>query len=199
MEISEDKLIVKQKAELAEAIFGLETKNKYRVLTLENQEKCLAYEKSNFFARLFLKKTRPLIIEIVNKENSKLLEIKKKFAFILPKFEVFDKNNQKLGYITPRFQWFKMKIEICDKNNKVLFVLMSKFFKPWTIKIFSAEQNFVTDKEVALISKKWSGFGKEIFTDADNFLVDFGQIKENSHKELILAASFAVDLYAFER
>ncbi len=69
----------------------------------------------------------------------------------------------------------------------------SPLWKPWT---YPFSQNGV---EVACIRKKFSGALSELFTDKDNFKIEYrrSDIGENERR-LILAASIFVDLMYFE-
>ena len=52
----------------------------------------------------------------------------------------------------------------------------------------------------ALIQKKWSGMLKEIFLDADNFMIEFKSESLTENERLImLACSVFTDLQYFER
>ena len=52
--------------------------------------------------------------------------------------------------------------------------------------------------EVGRISKKWGGAMKEVFTDADNFGVQFPAEWEPPLKALFLGAVFLIDFVHFE-
>lgn len=67
---------------------------------------------------------------------------------------------------------------------------------PWTFNIYKSK---VIENSLSLITKKWSGIGKEMFTDADNFLIDFDKITEENDKKRILALALIIDLFVFER
>ena len=79
-----------------------------------------------------------------------------------------------------------------ERLVELLATLRGPFFKPWT---FHIEQN---GQEVGLIQKRWSGFGKELFTDADNFGVTFGDVQDARLRTLIVAATFLLDFVHFE-
>jgi uncharacterized protein YxjI len=140
-----------------------------------------------------------LKIHIVDSNNSDLLLIEKGFAFFLPKFVVYDSDKSKVAEIKTRFKMPGTHKEIYDKDGTLIFESISKMMHPWTFRIFKGNSPKNEGHEVALITKKWSGGGKEIFTYADNFLVDFKSVSSKSDKELILALAFAIDLTVFER
>ena len=51
----------------------------------------------------------------------------------------------------------------------------------------------------ALISKRWGGGLREIFTDADTFMVDFGNgIWTEEQRQVIFAAAMSIDFDFFE-
>ncbi|EFA84145.1 hypothetical protein PPL_03219 [Heterostelium album PN500] len=52
--------------------------------------------------------------------------------------------------------------------------------------------------EVGEIEKKWSGWKKELFTDADNFFINFPPDSSSQQKALLLGALFLVDYLFFE-
>ena len=50
--------------------------------------------------------------------------------------------------------------------------------------------------EYAHVSKKWSGFGKELFTSADNYMLSINEKveKDDPIRLLILAAVMCIDM-----
>ena len=53
---------------------------------------------------------------------------------------------------------------------------------------------------VATIRKRWSNLTQELFTDADNFGVEFEpSLTDGRLRQLVLAATLAIDLLHFER
>ncbi|KAG8428903.1 hypothetical protein GDO86_018931 [Hymenochirus boettgeri] len=54
-------------------------------------------------------------------------------------------------------------------------------------------------RSVGLISKQWSGLPKEIFTDADNFGIQFPKDLDVKMKAVLLGACFLLDYVFFER
>lgn len=55
------------------------------------------------------------------------------------------------------------------------------------------------DVEVGRISKEWSGFVKEAFTDADNFGIQFPEDLDVRMKAVCLGACFLIDMMFFEK
>uniref|UniRef100_UPI004048EA4F phospholipid scramblase-related protein n=1 Tax=Flavobacterium sp. TaxID=239 RepID=UPI004048EA4F len=84
---------------------------------------------------------------------------------------------------------FGVKFEIHDANDRHLCTLQGK----WTGWDFKFLQH---NKEIATVSKKWAGIGKEFFTSADNYVlnIDNSVGAEDPIRQLILAAIMCIDM-----
>jgi len=192
MDIPQKKLFVKQKVETLEILTGFETKNKYRVMDDQQKDFLYAYEESNFLARQFLSRYRPLKIIIIDNNKAPQLTIERPFFWLRSSHTVKTADGQVLGYIRQKDWFLKLSFDVFDSSDKLLFNASSRKFRYWTYHVIKDGQ------EVGLVAKKWSGILKEGFTDADNFLIDFGTITDNKEKQLLLAAAFAIEVRAFE-
>ena len=116
------------------------------------------------------------------------------FRFFFLVFTVLNNENDKLGRIQQRFGIIKKKFDVFDSNDQLILRMRSGFFSFWT---FPFEN--LNGIEQASVQKKWSGFLKELFLDADNFLIEYKDqsLSENDRK-LIMAASVFTDLQYFE-
>ncbi|PIN69581.1 hypothetical protein COV93_04870 [Candidatus Woesearchaeota archaeon CG11_big_fil_rev_8_21_14_0_20_43_8] len=191
IEIKESNLTIKQIIEPLEIFTSISTKNKYEIEDQNSKPLYYAYEVSNFFMNQLLNKHRPLKMVIVDNDKNIQMTIEKAFHFLKARYMVKDNKENIIGYIRQR-RWFITKsFDICDKDDMAYYTCTAKFPHLWTFKIFQQEMH------VGTILKKWSGIGKEAFTDADNFQINYANIKE--HKHLVLAAAFAIDLSVFER
>ena len=55
-------------------------------------------------------------------------------------------------------------------------------------------------KKVANIAKKWGGALREVFTNADAFLIDYGAANWKAHERaVIFAAAISIDFDFFEQ
>ena len=76
-----------------------------------------------------------------------------------------------------------------DKNNTKLCTLKGK----WT----SWDFKFVLEnEEFAQVSKQWAGLGKELFTSADNYILNISDKvpADNPIRQLILGAVMCIDM-----
>lgn len=185
-----NKVIVKQKVEPIEIFTGFETKNRYRIISETGQELLFAYEESNFFAKQFLGMIRPLKMHFIDNSKNEMFSFERKLFFIRARQEVRN-NSGPIGSINQKKWFLSASFEVLV-NNQVKYTIEMKFPHIWTYNIMQNGQ------QVGQIKKKWSGIGKEMFTDADNFLVDFGTI-DSKDRSLLLAGALVVDVRNFER
>ncbi|WP_224248563.1 phospholipid scramblase-related protein [Hyalangium gracile] len=189
-------LRVQQKKEWGEILTGFETRNKYQVVGEDGQPVFFAGEVEGglgaLLTRLFLKANRPFTMELKTPDGATLLRLKRPWRWWFAHLDVEDGSGRPLGAIQQRFAFFERLYEVHGPSGEVLATLRGPFFKPWTFNI--EEQG----REVGKIQKKWSGFGKEMFTDADSFGVTFGDVRDPRLRSLVVAATFLIDFVHFE-
>jgi uncharacterized protein YxjI len=63
------------------------------------------------------------------------------------------------------------------------------------------ELGMQNEVELAKVSKKWAGLGKEMFTTADNYMLEIsGKVEQNNPlRILILAAVMCIDMVLKEK
>ena len=148
----------------------------------------------NFFFKIIrmffndFKRMTPFEIEIHGLNGEKVLRVKKTFTLFLSKVEVFDENNRMIGLLKQKFS-LKGKFEILDPIGNIICNLKGNLVG-WNFKFFK------DDKELGLVTKKWSGIGKEMFTSADNYILEIKDIveKTSSVRLLILASVICIDM-----
>ena len=67
-------LTVSQQAEALQIITGLETENRYRIVDESGEPILFAYEESGFMSRQFLAGRRPMTINVVDREGTRVLK-----------------------------------------------------------------------------------------------------------------------------
>jgi uncharacterized protein YxjI len=189
-------IAVKQVRELAE-LFGFETRNKYQILSGETAIGYAAEQQKSLFGFLFrqaLGHWRTYDILIFDMSRQIYVKVHHPFRFFFHRLEVTDSNDQSIGAIQQRFAIFSKSFDLEDPRGKVILEMRSPFWKFWTFP-FTRQ-----GRKVAVILKKWSGALYELFTDRDNFYLEFSDasLKEND-RQLLLAAALFIDLRYFER
>lgn len=189
-----EELHVVQRKELAE-LFGYESRNKYEI-RLGGQPWLYAVEQGRDFLgmlmRQFLGHARTFEIHVFDTARTQLLRIVHPFRFFFQRLDVFGAAGESIGAIQQRFSIFHKRFDVLDPSGRVLLEVASPIWKPWTFTFREGGQ------DRAVVEKKWSGLGKELFTDADNFRVGFSAGLAQPTKILVLAAALFVDLQYFE-
>ncbi len=190
-------VIVQQRRELAE-LFGFETRNKYEVY---DQDKnvigyCAEQQKGllGFLFRQFLGHWRKFEIHFFDINRNEVMYTKHPFRFFFQEFHVYNAQNAMIGFAKQRWGLLTKKFDVYNEREELILEMRSGFFSFWTFPLLNSQGT-----ERALIQKKWSGFLKEMFLDADNFMVSFKDPSLTQNERLIvLAMSVFTDLQYFE-
>jgi uncharacterized protein YxjI len=184
---------VKQQKEWGEILSGFETKNKFMIYTETGQELFYAAEESSFFARMFFKTGRPFTMHVLSKQGEPVLKLLRPWRFWLSEMTVFAADGQILGTIKQHFRIFSREFSVFDNSGFKIFGIYGSLLHPWTFRVLKNSQ------EVGKILKKWSGLGKEMFTDADNFNISFPDQANPGQKSVLMGALFLIDMLYFEK
>lgn len=173
----------------------LKAANNYDILDPETQEIIMECreEKLGFFTKVLrfteYKRMTPFDIIIRDKNNNQVIRVKRGVSLFLSKVEVFDENDTIVGMFKQKLFSIGGAFTVLDPQEYPLCELKGKIMG-WDFK-FSAEE-----KELAHVSKKWAGLGKELFTSADNYILEINDCvpANNPLRQLILAAVMCIDM-----
>ncbi len=170
--------------------------NSFDILDPDSKQIILNCREENlgFFTKLFrftdYKRMTPFNMEIKTPEGQPVLTVRRGISLFLSEVEVLDDRNQVIGKFKQKFFSIGGKFEVLDASERPLCMLKGK----WT----SWDFKFVANdgKEFATVTKKWSGLGKELFTSADNYVLQISSEVPADHplRLLILAAVMCIDL-----
>lgn len=150
-------------------------------------------EQLGFFTKMFrftdYKRITPFHVEIKSGKGEPVLEVKRGISLFLSTVEVFDENRQLVGRFKQKFFSIGGKFDVLDPQNNVLCTLKGK----WTSWDFKFMQG---NTELAHVTKKWAGIGRELFTSADNYMLSVNDLvrKDDNVRLLILAAVMCIDM-----
>ena len=169
--------------------------NNYDIYNPENNQIILNCRENNlgFFTKVFrftdYKRMTPFNIEITTASGEKVITVKRGIAWLRSTVEVFDEKDRLIGTFKQKFFSFGGRFEILDKNEKPVATLQGKW-TGWDFK-FTHE-----NKQLAQVSKKWAGMGKELFTSADNYILQIEETvaADSSQRQLIMAAIMCIDM-----
>lgn len=186
-------LIVQQEVEQLEVFTGFETANRYRVLTVEGDTLLYASEESGWLGRQFLGKHRPMTLHVVDGDGNPVLTASRSFFWFLSHLHVEDGEGNPVGSLHRRFGILKRKFTVEDASGQILAQVEGPRFRPNTFMLYRQ------GKEVARITKQWSGIAREAFTDADTFRVQMDTgATDQAFALMVLATALAIDLDFFE-
>jgi len=134
------------------------------------------------------KRMTPFDLQIRSANGELLLRVKRGISFMFSEVEVFNGEDELIGYFKQKFS-FGGKFEVLNTSEQLLCTLTGNW-KSWD---FSFAKDTV---EFAKVSKKWAGIGKELFTSADNYILQVSDKipTDNPIRQLIVAAVFCIDL-----
>jgi uncharacterized protein YxjI len=170
--------------------------NSFDVFDPETRELILQCREENlgFFTKMFrftdYKRTTPFEIDIKTPTGETILTVKRGVSFFLSSVEVLDERKQVIGKFKQKLFSIGGKFEVLDASERPLCMLKGKWTS-WDFKFVSND-----GKEFATVTKKWSGLGKELFTSADNYILQISsQVPaDNPLRMLIMAAVMCIDL-----
>jgi len=149
------------------------------------------------FLRLFINKslmpTRIAVYEGADEASRKLLfSLKRGFTFIRPKVTIVDASGASLGLLQSKLLSFGGAFRVFAADGSEI-ALVKGDWKGWNFRFLSGET------ELGVVTKKWAGLGKELFTSADNYIVSINGAPNPAINTLLLAAGLAVDTVFKER
>lgn len=169
--------------------------NNYDILDPESQEVIMECREPNlgFFTKFFrftdYKRMTPFEVIITDSHGNKVITVKRGFSLILSDVEVFDENDQLIGSFKQKFFSIGGKFDVLNKSGEKLCQLKGKWTS-WDFKFI------LDDTEFAHVSKEWAGLGKELFTTADNYMLEINKDvpDDNPMRQLILGAVMVIDM-----
>ena len=184
-------LVIRQQIEQIEIFTPFETANRYSVHSSDGAQLMYAYEESGDISRQFAGSHRALSIHVVDTDSRPVLHASRDFFWVRSHLRV-DADGRRIGALNRVFGLGR-KFALVDANDREVTRITSGIFRPHTFIANGA------GGEIARVTKQWSGFGREMFTDADTFVVQFTDgSTDNDFRLLMLASAFAIDLDFFE-
>ncbi|XP_055380417.1 phospholipid scramblase 2 isoform X2 [Condylostylus longicornis] len=201
-----DQLLVKQKVELLEAFTGFETNNKFSIKNSLGQKVYYAVEDTDCCTRNCCGPLRPFDMKVLDNYQNEVIHLYRKlacnsccFPCCLQHMEVSSPPGTVVG--TVEQEWSICSPQFSIKNHVGDTVL--RIEGPVCTFSLCGDVEFkvvtMSGTQVGKISKQWSGFAREIFTDADFFGITFPMDLDVRMKATLLGACFLIDAMFFEK
>jgi len=135
------------------------------------------------------KRMTPFCVEIKTPDGKTLVTVKRGVSIFLSKVDVLDENGTRIGGFKQKFFSLGGKFDVLDDQDQPLCMLKGKW-TGWDFRFMNGET------EYAHVTKKWAGLGKELFTTADNYVLQITNAVPADHplRELIIAAVMCIDM-----
>ncbi|CAL1151143.1 unnamed protein product [Cladocopium goreaui] len=135
------------------------------------------------------KTSAPFDIDIRTPSGEPIVSVQRGWAWLRSNVSVLDGQDRRVGGFQQKLFSIGGAFTVVDEADKPLCELKGK----WTSWEFSFRAG---DAELAKVTKKWAGLGKEMFTSADNYMLQVNpQVPPDSVlRQLILAAVVCIDM-----
>ncbi len=150
-------------------------------------------EKLGFFTKLLrftdYKRMTPFDIQIRMPDGQQVVRVKRGVSLFLSKVQVLDENDQAIGGFKQKLFSIGGAFNVLDASENTVCQLKGKW-TGWDFRFLAGEN------ELAHVTKKWAGIGKELFTSADNYVLEISEAvpPDNVARQLILAAVMCIDM-----
>ncbi len=169
--------------------------NSYDILDLESQQPLLECREPNlgFFTKMFrftkYKTQTPFAIEVKDGVGQEVLRLTRGVSFFRSTVQVFDGRQALVGTFRQRVLNFGGKLDVLDADGQIICTVEGK--------ITSFDYRFLrAGEQIALVTKKWMGLGKELFTSADNYVISIEPTVPATDpiRAMIVAAALCIDM-----
>ena len=150
-------------------------------------------DRLGFMTKMFrftkYKRMTPFDIQIRTPDGRRLVRITRGVSLFLSKVKVLDEADQVIGGFKQKFFSIGGAFNVLDANDNPICRLQGKW-TGWNFKFMAGEN------QLAHVTKQWAGIGKELFTSADNYVLEISESVPADHpaRRVILAAVMCIDM-----
>ncbi len=147
--------------------------------------------------RLFINKAlMPTVVRVyegADEGSHKIVfSIRRGVALFRPRVDVMDAGGALLGYFVSKAFSLGGAFRVFTPDNQEVAMVKGDW-KGWNFRFLRGET------ELGVVTKKWAGLGKELFTTADNYIISLSGEADSSLSILLLAAGLAIDTVLKEK
>ena len=135
------------------------------------------------------KRMTPFDIQIRTPDGKQVVRVTRGISLFLSNVDVLDENDRGIGGFRQKVFSIGGAFNVLDVDGNPVCQLLGKW-TGWDFRFMS------DDVELAHVTKKWAGIGKEMFTSADNYVLEISESVpvEVVTRQLILAAVMCIDM-----
>ncbi len=121
-----------------------------------------------------------------------LFSLRRGVALFRPRVDILDAHGTSLGYLQAKAFSLGGAFRVFTADGQEV-ALVQGDWKGWNFRFLSGQT------ELGVITKKWAGLGKELFTTADNYVISINGTPAPEINLLLLAAGLAIDTVLKEK
>lgn len=186
--LDQEKFFVRQKAKFIEIIaeFAIldEAGNKIGAVTEIGQSKTKKVLRALTSVDQFMSKK----FTVVDETGAQVLALTRPAKFIKSKITVLDAAGAEIGTISQQNAIGKIRFSLVSASGEEVGGIFAENLRAWDFRIEDAQKN-----EVGRVSKKFAGALAEVFTTADNYLVELSPALTGPARALAFAAAVTID------
>ena len=135
------------------------------------------------------KRATPFNVHVTTPTGEPILQVSRGISLFLSNVQVQDEVGEFIGSFKQKLFSLGGKFSVVNAQDEPVCELKGK----WTGWDFRFHSN---GEELARVTKKWAGIGKELFTSADNYVLEINDHVPQSSavRKLIMAAVMTIDL-----
>jgi uncharacterized protein YxjI len=140
------------------------------------------------------KTSTPFHVELCTPSGEPILSVQRGVSVFLSKVDVHDEQDERIGGFKQKLLSVGGAFRVLGADDRELCTLQGS----WTGRNFKFMSG---DTEFAHVTKKWAGIGKEMFTTADNYVLQISDAvpPDNPVRELIMGAVMCIDMVLKEK
>jgi uncharacterized protein YxjI len=144
---------------------------------------------TKFFRFTDYKRMTPFEVVITGADGRPVATVRRGFSLLLSTVDVLNGTGVRIGGFKQKLFSIGGAFSVLDSRDNEVCTLKGKWTS-WDFRFLRG------DRELARVSKKWAGLGKELFTSADNYVlsIDAGVPENDNVRLLILAAVMCIDM-----
>ncbi|KAL6651318.1 hypothetical protein ACP70R_010243 [Stipagrostis hirtigluma subsp. patula] len=169
-------LLIARDIEWANIMFAFEQESRYIIMDPLFPQSPVGFirEKSNVIFRQLLRSRRPFVAEIIDAMGNEIFTVRRPFWWINSSIYA-EVDGKEIGVVHRRWHLWR-RIYDLYLGNKQFAVVENPGFWNWTFTLVDEDDNVL-----AQIDRNWRGIGFELFTDAGQYAIRFGD-EGQSHK-----------------
>ncbi|KAF7237849.1 Phospholipid scramblase 2 [Varanus komodoensis] len=201
-----DRLFIHQQLELVEVITGFETCNKYEIKNSSGETLYLAFEENDSCTLNCCGASRPFVMKIFDHTGQEVIELVRPLRCssclcpcCLQEVAVYAPPGHVVGYVKQIWDPCLPRFAIQNAARRDVLRIVGPCFVcscggDVTFEVMSTDELYT----VGRVSKYWTGFIREIFTDSDDLGIQFPLDLDVKMKVVMLGACFLIDFMFFE-